>query len=381
LEYFDQYPAYSAFKNGRTNLYRLFMLRGVSQMGKRRYLSFIVPMAILGDDFSLLVRRSLLENHALRKVEAFPQKDDPRRRVFPDAKLSTTVIAIQQGVGDTALSMVVRTHPGKDIELSSPAYECTPSELLALFPRHPKIPTVSHAEFELMRKVEKRDWPALADVAHVYVGEVFDNAPNKKYLTDTPPGLLVARGANVDRYRYRAQSSQGAPRYLRVADFTRDKARSEKFNYLKQSRVGIQRGAAVDMWRRLIACVVPAGQFSFDTVLLLAPETIDIRVALGLVNSDLWEWLFRCTSATNHVNEYDLADFRVPAFLTDVSDPRTRLVIELVDECLTSQDVRRTDERDLSANSPDRRLDKEIYSIYEIEEAEQAVIRHRLDGK
>jgi hypothetical protein len=140
----------------------------------------------------------------------------------------------------------------------------------------------------------------------------------------------------------------------------------------------VQRGAAVDMWRRLIGCIVPANQFCFDTILLLAPETIDIRILLALVNSDAWEWLFRCTSATNHVNEYDLADFRVPPWFCDAADSRTQTVVKSVDECLSSADVRRTGHREISSGSPDQRLDDEIFSAFAISVQERAVIAERL---
>jgi hypothetical protein len=307
LSYLDKYPLYMPFKSGRTNLFRLFMLRGLSLVSDGRRFSFIVPMAFLGDEFSRPLRTNLLAEHGLVRVEAFPQKDDPKRRVFPEAKLSTTIIVTEKAQSATA-TLQVRVHPGRDLEDASPGYECRRTELLLIFPHHPKIPAISEAEFRLIQKLGRQDWPTLSDVAAVYVGEVFDNAPNKKYLSDQPIGPVVARGANIDRYAYRPEASQGAPRYIDVNRFLRDKDRSAKVARLNLHKVGVQRGAAVDMWRRLLGCVVPPGQLCFDTVLLILPLRIDIRLLLALVNSDVWEWLFQCTSATNHVNEYDLAN-------------------------------------------------------------------------
>ena len=356
-EFFNTYGQFAAVKNGRTNLFRLFLAKGLSLVTAGHRISYIVPMALLGDDFSVVLRKSLLDFHGLTRVEAFPQKDDPKRRVFRAAKLSTTVIVVSRNP-PADRSLYVRTHPGREIESESPAYECERTELLRLFPRHPKIPAVSNEEFELIRKFERPDWPSLGDIAKIFVGEVFDNAPNKKYLSDHPIGPVVTRGANIDRYAYRPSASQGAPRYIDAAKFVSDKAGSEKLSYFDTQKIGVQRGAAVDMWRRLIGCVIPERKFCFDTVLLLAPRRVDFRVLLGLINSDSWEWLFQCTSATNHVNEYDLADLRVPPWVCDTSDTRTQRMISLVDDCLSSSDVRRTECREISSRSPDALLEE-----------------------
>ena len=48
-------------------------------------------MALLGDMQARVVRTALFEGGAFTEVHAFPQKDDPRKRIFKEAKLSTCV--------------------------------------------------------------------------------------------------------------------------------------------------------------------------------------------------------------------------------------------------------------------------------------------------
>ena len=89
---------YGPSHRGKNNFYKLFICRAVSLLTADGGLSFIVPMALLGDDQAAGVRRHLLDDVGIREVHVFPQKDDPKNRVFPEAKLSTTVFIPGSGV-------------------------------------------------------------------------------------------------------------------------------------------------------------------------------------------------------------------------------------------------------------------------------------------
>jgi hypothetical protein len=260
--FLSEFESYRRFKNGRINLYRLFIVRGLEQVREKGSLAYIVPMTLLADDFSRPTREFLLSQKMLSRIEAFPQKDDPRRRVFPEAKLSTSIV-VARNVAEHA-ELYVRTHPGRRLEERSPKYSTSAQELSRIFKNHVAIPTISDEEWNVLRHAfAKNDWPTLSDVAQVYVGEVFDNAPNKKFLSDEPVGPIVLRRANIDRYLLREEASQGRNRYLREKLFRNQKARTTKLDFLSKERVALQRGAAVDNWRRLIACPLPTGVYCF----------------------------------------------------------------------------------------------------------------------
>src|SRR5436305_15021158 len=72
-----------------------------------------------GTSSAIGVRKLLLNRTALVAVEAFPQKDDPRNRVFEDAKLSTCVFVTANTADD--LRFRSRVHPGKSIDENSPS--------------------------------------------------------------------------------------------------------------------------------------------------------------------------------------------------------------------------------------------------------------------
>jgi len=86
-------------------------------------LGFIIPMSILADQQTVKLRKYLLINFIIGAIEAFPQKDDPKRRVFPEAKLPTCVIIFQNSQNENKPFPVV-IHPGKYLLEINGSYDC-----------------------------------------------------------------------------------------------------------------------------------------------------------------------------------------------------------------------------------------------------------------
>lgn len=130
IDYFKAVSVFEPAIRGKNNLYKLFICRGVDLMApSRSAFAYIVPMALLGDDQAAGVRDLLFRKAGPRLIEAFPQKDDPQKRVFTDAKLSTVVFVTGSTTGDGPFQ--VRTHPAGTIEPSSHSLTLKPSQLLA----------------------------------------------------------------------------------------------------------------------------------------------------------------------------------------------------------------------------------------------------------
>jgi hypothetical protein len=87
-QFYKFWPLYQPSFVGKNNLYKLFVCRALGLLAEGGRLGFITPMPILGDEQASGVRKEILRVGAFSKIEAFPQKDIPSKRVFPDAKLS-----------------------------------------------------------------------------------------------------------------------------------------------------------------------------------------------------------------------------------------------------------------------------------------------------
>lgn len=265
LRYFNSQDKYRAADRGKHNLYKLFICLAMEEAHENGAIGLIVPMALLGDDQSREVRRRLLTEVQPVVVEAFPQKDDPRHRVFPEAKLATTVFICRGGhLGQPVL---VRTHSGNHVDDCSPALTTTASQVEGYDPENLAICSCSQRDWDLAtRIVSTPGMIRLGSLAKSYQGEVNEtNERPKKTLRPVGPGPLVLRGANITMYAVR-EASQGEELYLDVPRFLKDKRQGSKALDHKYPKVGFQRSAPQNNFRRLIAAPVAVGQFCFDTV-------------------------------------------------------------------------------------------------------------------
>ena len=121
-------PVYEPSRTGKNNLYKLFICRALDLLADGGYMGFITPMAILGDKITAEIRRQIIKVASFTGVDAFPQKDNPAMRVFPDAKLSTAVFTLKRQPSD-AETFRARVHHGRTLDADSPSYQLSTADV------------------------------------------------------------------------------------------------------------------------------------------------------------------------------------------------------------------------------------------------------------
>ena len=107
----------------------------------------------------------------MRAVEAFPQKDDPSSRVFPEAKLSTCVFVSAKSAGKPPFRS--RVHPGKDILERSPSVMLRPDDIGLYDPENRPILACSQDDWDLaVRVMGSRRMTRLGESCQACQGEV-----------------------------------------------------------------------------------------------------------------------------------------------------------------------------------------------------------------
>ena len=222
LAFYESMSVYEPAIRGKKNLYKLFICRGATVLQESAAFSFIVPMALLGDDQAAGVRRMLLEKTGLIAIEAFPQKDDPYNRVFQEAKLSTTIFVTRPK--PTGLLFKIRTHSGRLIDDKSSTLQVKPSEILLFDPENGSIPSCSRRDWELaIRILTLKKINRMFRIAQSFQGEVNEtNERNKGTLTSHLQAPIPLRGANICMYAVR-DPSQGEDIRLDVKKFLSNK--------------------------------------------------------------------------------------------------------------------------------------------------------------
>ena len=326
-------PTYVSSRRGKNNLYKLFMCRFVELLRDGGRLGVIVPMALLGDDISALVRRMLVEQGAFTKIDAFPQKDDPRKRVFRDAKLSTCVIHYKKTRDPVERSsgFSSRTHPEGEIAPASPKLTLTTGQIPLYDPSNFTIASCSQVDWDLATRIMSTGrMVRLRDYVEFFQGEVNEtNQREKGNLCGANQGQLVVRGASISLYMTRP-ASQGTDIFLNVAKFLATAGDDSKAFHHRYERVALQESSPQNNFRRIIAATVPVKEFCNHTINYV-PENkaqLPLNFIAALLNSDLVDWYFRLGSTNAHVSHYQLYNLPCPNF-RPASDRESNTVAEV----------------------------------------------------
>ena len=303
---------------GKDNLYKLFIARSVGLLAPGGYLSFIVPMSLLGDQQAAGIRRMLLLKGEFTEIHSFPQKDNVARRVFPDAKLATALFVYRtlSGDGRSGRMCASYVHPGRYIEEDSTVLRADSVGIEAYDPDNLTIVSCTQEDWDLMASLQGERTARLRDYVRFFQGEVNQTvATEKGFLTARGLGPLVTRGANVSLYQLR-EASQGKDIFLNADAFLRRRKEDGKAFHHRLERVGVQESSPQNNFRRIIACRIPRGHFCNHKINYTTE--VDARVPLELVlfvlNSTFADWYFRLGSTNAAVSHYQLRNIPCPRF-------------------------------------------------------------------
>ena len=320
IAYFKTDSVFRPAIRGKLNLYKLFICRAHASAQRGGFFSFIVPMALLGDAQSGGIRQNILENASLRAIEAFPQKDDSRRRVFPEAKLSTCIFVCENDSRPQAFQ--VRTNSGSEIAADSEYHQVAPSDVTLFNSSNLTIVPCPSRDWEIVRALLSNEGVVrLGQYVEFFQGEINETNEKAKSTINTQGlGQRLVRGANVTLFAVR-EASQGHDLYLTVDKFLKGKSLDSKAYHHKLRRVAYQGNAPQNNFRRIIAAPVDPGEFCAYTVNYCTDNSsrLSLDVVLALLNSKILEWWFRLGSSNAHANEYQMNGLPVPSVADDLS--------------------------------------------------------------
>lgn len=313
LSYARQDRVLSPVLGGKVDLFRLFLAQSLELGRPGAHAGFIVPMSLMGDQRAATLRRMLLTTHAMRAIHAFPQKDDYRHRVFPDAKLPSCVVSLccHQSSED---EFDVIMHPGRTFTDIAGQFTTTAQAIRDGDAAQWRIPVfTSNTAASLNARLPKAPgYCTIKDLVTPSTGEI-DEGYLAHLLREQPAEgtALVLRGSNVQRYRFVPEARQGIAKYLDVTAYRATVGGARVADTLRP-RFGYQRNSALDSSRRLLVAMLPTPCYCFDSIGYIPTEGVKYPFAvLALLNSDLLEWVFRQTSTNNHVSTAQL--LRLPA--------------------------------------------------------------------
>ena len=157
-EYVRQQSAYENALGGKLNLFRFFLTRSLDLTQKAGRFGMIVPLALLADISCSKSRRQLIERTEDFAADCFPQKDNPSKRIFFGAKLSTVVVVATVASAATVKkkTLQVRVYPANSFSDSAKENVLAFSDVGILDPEHFPIPLTDKQSWALCVKIHKQ---------------------------------------------------------------------------------------------------------------------------------------------------------------------------------------------------------------------------------
>jgi Alw26I/Eco31I/Esp3I family type II restriction m6 adenine DNA methyltransferase len=320
---------------GKLNMYRFFVVRSLQLTRQQGRWGMIVPLSLMADVSVARTRKFLLANTTSLTADCFPQKDNPARRVFKQAKLSTVVVTATKSDGSirAKASMSVRLHPGKDFEKTAVSSLVRVADLSLLDPDSWPVPLTSQEEWDLCRRIHILSHARRLGEVEDYIvtrGEINQTTYRKYIVSDSHCARLI-KGVEIGPFKIHSTLSQGEQQWFDSYSYRRDyPTRTAPLS----PRLAMQRITGIDEKRRVVVAMVDeAAYFADSTNSIVASGTgkYDLWYLAGLLNSKLMQWRFQITSSNNNVATNQLE--ALPIVLPDLNDEASRALHDTVCRC------------------------------------------------
>ena len=355
---------YLQANEGMINASKLFYLLGLSLLNNKGIQSFIIPYGILTDKSSEKIRKYIFENNTIIKVDAFPERDNPNKRVFEEAKMSTAIIFSYKQKYNQEFDLGIsyeRKIATDRVQMSL--------KLIKLFDEHSlMIPLVSKDKLEILLKINiNRKVKRLIEISECLTGEV-DITFAKSAITENPDDFPLFKGAQIDRYIIKTcqeNISQGKIQFLNQQIFKHIYS-GEKISHSKKQRIVLQGLTGVNEYIRLKFSLVPENSFLANSCnYLVINDKFNVYNLLGILNSKLMNFIFKCKSTNSNVNGYEVNSL-------PIINEKNKELIALVKSVLQEK------EKNINSNTSEleNRIDELVYKLYDLTTSEIEIIEN-----
>lgn len=292
---------------GELDWYRLFLDRATSLVNGHGVISAIVPASFLSDRNSSILRREYLQHSSIRKLVHFVETAN----LFPTVGQPTCILLARRGEETREVEIVPRCRNVIDATAQGTFVHVDAIEQLG--PTLP-IPALERVGWGVLDKL--RALPRIGEIpAVVNLRGELELTMHKRFIRSSGKFAPLVRGDSVERFRLRSSDEVRKPSLVDIDAFLTSLGSSEKKAHHRVARLAGRQCAYLEKKRRLSFATVPKGSVlgnSCNYVMISQRDSLKLPTLLGLLNSTLFEWRLRLTGATNHVNNYEIANLPLP---------------------------------------------------------------------
>jgi Alw26I/Eco31I/Esp3I family type II restriction m6 adenine DNA methyltransferase len=370
LETIRSMPMYKIALGGKLNFFRLFIARAFTLMSGSGILTYIIPYAFMCDSSSKALREFVLTEKQFKFLEAFPERDDPNKRLFKAVKMSTCIVCIRNTKEDALFP--VRTHYSREISFGVPTVHVNNSTIISIDPENLSIPLMSDTDLAIVKHLLQNAPTRLGDFGKCYEGEI-NLTFHKKFLSSKDSLAPMIKGAAIQRYQILEEMSQGEIQYLNSKAFLKHNT-SLKSTHHKFRRIVMQGITGVNEAVRLKMTIIDSGIFCGNSAnyILVDDSSWQQEYLLALLNSRLLNWFFRLFSTNSNVNGYQVDNLPIAKPGTHGSK-----IVAKVDEILSitkDTNYHMNTTKQARVRELDSQIDQIVYELYGLTPEEISVV-------
>ena len=355
--------------SGGINACRIFYNLALNLSGKSGYQSMIIPIGILTDTTSAKLRKHIFNKHSFLNIDAFPERDNTKNRVFEDVKMSTAIILTCKSRISDRFNLGVSY--SRKIETKN-RFNLQYDDVIRINPDLCPIPITGLDKYTILAKIfSKNNLIKLGNISKCLTGEA-DMTFAKDAMSQNKKDAILIKGVQIDRFEVKhdpAAISQGEIQYLNIKLF-REGYKGKKLEDAYKRRIVLQGLTGINERFRLKATIIDPPAFLANSCnYLLDKDNMPFSIVLSLINSKLLNFIFKCRSTSSNVNGYEVDDLPIPK---NIDEPIQKSIEKFVDEILT------TKKKDPQANTSklESKIDQIVYKLYGLTDEESNIIEN-----
>jgi adenine-specific DNA-methyltransferase len=289
LQYFRNSGVYNYSIEGMLNYYKLSIEMMLKLTKNKGEIGVICPSTLFGDVSSVKLRKFILGQNQLRKVDFYAENE----RFFENVSQATAIFYISKGQKTQEIEVKVAEKP---FQISFDLIKNTFSENF-------EIPQMEEIGWGVLKKLNQ--FKKLKEFKNIRNrrGD-FDLLQVKNLITNQKTDFRLVRGnmINCTKIDYEKQNE-----FVKIEEFK--KAKSQEFlRYdFQKVRLVCQQISNIDIDKRLKFLPCSENDILANSCNYIAINDLSqLKNLQILLNSHLLNWRFKVTSTNNHINNYEL---------------------------------------------------------------------------
>lgn len=359
----EKYPEASG---GIINAAKIFYALAFTLSSSMGFQCMIIPYGILTDTTSVNLRKHIFEKNSLIKVDAFPERDNSSKRVFEDVKMSTAILLT------TKINNIYNFDIGISYEKSieNKRSNFNVDDIMKLNSDLMQVPLTDSNSFILLSRVYSlNNLVKLGTISTCLTGEI-DMTFGKEALSKDVSKPLLIKGVQLDRFILKTkneQISQGEIEYVNF-DILKNIISEKKLKDSYTRRIALQGLTGVNEKRRIKSVIVNENSFLANSCnYLLKPKDYDLELLIALLNSNLYNFLFKTRSTSSNVNGYEIDN--LPFLLNNKFENELNSIVKQI-----LSHKKKNSSADTSAL--EREIDLMVYELFGLSEEEIGIVEN-----